>query len=399
MRFVPTSSRPGLAALVASTFLASSAAVHAQTYHNPAYAFAQQKVYGMTITDGNGSKATITAKPFSMSMQTAATYDTIGTQTFNAGLDPKQAFVTPTGDPKPGENWSGNVPPNGGGVFSNPARERVLLQNAKTPWGDPQALRLDLPTATDFTPGANFARADGYVTKNPDTTVGPDASGVTPTGTGWNQNGVNIAAGKLFQNVGTPGTLSIDSVAEVLLTSSPHDTHATSVSNWTATGKFDVANNTHGGGDTKVTFSFNLVERLVVYSETGATLGDAATASNTLAFDVFDAKGISVFSGNFSSGQNPSSTRMLTSVTNFSQTYNNATNGPTHLYPGPKSVEFQTSPLKSGTYTFMITGESVAKAVAVPEPGALAALASAAATLVVVARSRRCRAVACPSVV
>lgn len=370
---------------VAIPALAPFFATRALASHGAAYAFAQQKVYGMTLVATPGSTATLAGDPagFVVRMGSAATISafTAGVS-FNGGLDTPQAFVG-TGSPaQPPENWVGNLPPG----FSTPAAERVLLQAVPTAPGVPNGFVTTAPVATDFTLGDNVARADAYATPNPDTAIAPPGSGTPPANVppgSWPPAGVGVPAGKLFAPIGTPGTLSIDSVAESLLTNRPHDTFATSIADWTVTGGFHVL----GDAATRaaVSFDFNLVERLVVYS--GGTGLDAATASNRLALDIFDAGGRSVFGPLL--GANPSSTRMLTSLTTFSQTYNNATFIPAHLYPGPVVVNFQTLPLAPGRYTFEIKGTTTAEVVAVPEPSATAAIASAVAVVLVRARRRR----------
>lgn len=357
--------------------------------HGASYAFAQQKVYGMTLSAAPGSNATLSGDPrgFSVRMSTDAAIAALGLGVaFNGGLDARQAFVTPALPAAPAENYSGNAPAG----FSNPAGERVLLQHplVTTAPGVPNGFVTTAPVMGDFTQGFNFARSDAYATPNPDTAVAPPGPGVPPANVppgSWPPGGTAVPSGKLFAAVGTPGTLSIDSVAEALMTDVKHDTVATGVSDWTATGAFVVS----GAANSRavVSFDFSLVERLVVFASDPS--GDGAVASNRLSLDIFDTSGRSVF-GPFL-GANPSSMRMLTSWSTLAETYNNATFIPGHMYPGPVSVRFQSTALAPGRYTFAIKGGSTAMAVAVPEPGTTAALAAAAATLLAGGAIRRRR--------
>ncbi|NBV44264.1 MAG: hypothetical protein EBR86_01135, partial [Planctomycetia bacterium] len=60
------------------------------------YAFAQQKIYSMTMTTTPGSSATLVGDPngFAVKMSTKATVDTIpGITAHNGGLDALQSFI------------------------------------------------------------------------------------------------------------------------------------------------------------------------------------------------------------------------------------------------------------------------------------------------------------------
>lgn len=381
MRSLPR--RLGFPIVVASTILA---AFTGSARANPSYAFAQQKIYGMTLTAAPGSSATLSgdAMGFSAKMSSDAAITALGTGiSHNGGLDALQSFISPALPLPPVENYSGPVPPG----FSNPAGERVLIQAVPTAWGNPNGFTTTAPVAGNFTNGQNFARSDVYATPNPDVGGGV-GSGSPPANVPpgrWPSDGNNIPSANLFAPIGTPGTLSIDTVAEVLMTDMPHNTIGTGVSDWALTGAFFVRGD--ASARAVVSFDFNLVERLVVSSD--PVNDNKAEASNRLAFDVFDAGGQSVF-GPFL-GANPSSARMLTSISTFSQTYNNATFIPSHMYPGPVLVNFQTMPLAPGRYTFAIKGTSTAHAVAVPEPAGIVAIAATAATLGMFHRCRRRR--------
>jgi hypothetical protein len=339
------------------------------------YAFAQQKIYGMTMTTTPGSSATLVGDPngFAVKMSTKATVDTIpGITAHNGGLDALQSFIGSGTPLQPVENYSGNVSPG----MSVPANERVLLQLNPTAPGTAGGFDTTNPVAGNFIAGHNFARSDSYVTNNPDQAVGPPGSGTVPAnappGT-WPPDGTTVAISKLFAPIGTPGTLSIDLVAEALLTDLEHGTISAGIADWVVTGKFRLTGDSLSRA--AISLDFNITERLAVYSY--EPLINIATASNGFTMDVLNSAGRSVF-GPFL-GANPSITRLLSSPATGSETYNNNTAIPTHVYPGPVIVNFQTIPLAPGDYTFTIKGTTTAYVSAVPEPSTHASLALAAA--------------------
>ncbi|MEI7782549.1 MAG: PEP-CTERM sorting domain-containing protein [Planctomycetota bacterium] len=194
-------------------------------------------------------------------------------------------------------------------------------------------------------------------------------------------NGIDVPAGNLFSN--DPGTLSMDSMAEALLTDSGVGTFGTGISEWVVLGSFNLA-----GGVGQVSLNFSLVERLIAFAS-GPDKG-VVTASNALSWDVKDSNNNSVWGA---LGQNPSTTRVLPHPNNglFGATYNNNTLIETDIYPGPNVYTFQTPVLQPGDYTFVITGKSSVDVNAVPEPSTHAMIGLAAATLCGLAwrRSRR----------
>ena len=336
------------------------------------YAFAQQKIYGMTLTAVNGGSATLVGDPlgFAVKMSTAASVDSFpGINAHNGGLDAKQSFIGSVPALPPPENWTNNAPLG----YSVPAGERVLVQVNPTGQGAAKGITVGIPVAGDFALGRNFARSDVYTAPNPDPLPPGAASAAIPADVplgSWPPVGSMVDTNRLFAAIGSPDTLSIDLVAETLLTDAAHGTISNGVSDWAVTGKFSVVSE-NPNARVGVSLDFNVIERIAVYSYKPLT--NIATASNDFSFDVLDSVGRSVFGGLL--GSNPSISRLLSSPATGSEVYNNHTNFPTHIYPGPGVASFQTIPLAPGDYSFTIKGTSTAYVSALPEPGMNAALA------------------------
>lgn len=373
------SSRPRFLAVAVAVVAQVVSAAHAVAM-DPSYAFAQQKLYGMTLTaipSGTGpNTATLVGDPlgFAVKMSTAASVDSLpGVGAHVGGLDALQTFIAGALPAAPPENFSANVPAG----FGFPAGERVLVQLNPTGQGAPNAMVNGLPMAGDFVAGHNFARADAYVTPNPNITPTGTTSGTTPANVppgSWPPNGSAVNIGHLFAPIGSPDTLSIDCMAETLLTDLNHGSISDGVADWAVAGRFAIVGQTPDAR-VGVSLDFNVIERLVVYSSEPLT--NIAVASNEFSFEVLDSQGNSVFGGLL--GSNPSIARLLSSPATGAQTYNNATFVPGHIYPGPGATTFQTAPLPPGDYSFTIKGTSTAYVTALPEPGMTSALAIAAA--------------------
>jgi hypothetical protein len=339
------------------------------------YAFAQQKIYGMTLSPVPGGSALLVGDTagFVVKMSTAASVDSApGINAHVGGLDADQSFVASALPLPPPENWTNNAPVG----FSQPAGERVLVQLNPTGQGVPKGITVGTPVSTDFLLGRNFARSDVYTAPNPDPLPPGTASATIPTlpAGSWPPLGSMVSRDRLFAGVGSANTVSIDLVAETLLTDAEHGTISNGIADWAVTGKFSVVSedpNSRVG----VSLDFNVVERMAVYSY--APLTNIATASNDFSFDVLDTLGRSVFGGLL--GSNPAISRLLSSPATGSEVYNNNTNVPTHIYPGPGVTSFQTVPLAPGDYSFTIKGTSTAYVSALPEPGMNATLAVVAA--------------------
>jgi hypothetical protein len=335
------------------------------------YAFAQQKVYGMTLTAAPGGNATLVGDVlgFAVKMSTSASVDSfpgIGAQV--GGLDAVQTFIGSALPLPPPENYTNNTPVG----FSLPVGERVLQQHNPTGQGGPKGITIGIPVAADFISGHNFGRGDAYVAPNPDVLpLGPGSGTIppnVPVGS-WPPLGSTVDRTHLFAPIGSADTLSIDLVAETLLTDVQHGVISNGLSDWVVTGKFAITS-PDPQARVGVSFDFNVIERMVVYSSEPLT--NIAAASNTLAFDVLDSLGESVFGV---LGSNPSIARLLSSPATGSETYNNHTNVPTHIYPGPSATSFQTVPLGPGEYSFTLKGTSTAYVSALPEPGMTTAVA------------------------
>ena len=352
------------------------------------YAFAQQKVYGMSIS-GTQQNAKVVGDPlgFSIKQTNAAASDTTpGKVAENGGVDAGVAYLpaptfTPTIPTAIGNNFVWNTP------NSSAANEVVLKQALPTPVVNAQGVN-----ATDLTSvmlpyaGEGFSRADAYATV-PDQTAIPLTTTNAVSPGALPKVGTPMPIGALFAAPGK-GTMSVDSVAEVLLTDVTHNSIASAVSDWVITGKFKVTSDSPSAL-TDVMLSFNLSERMVVYSYEPTQ--NISTSSNTLSFDILNSTNQSVFSEPplYPLGLNPSTTRLLSSGIAGSLEYNNWTNSVTSTYPGSKAVSFTASQLAVGDYTYTIKGHSTAYVSAVPEPGTNCSLALAGAMSLVSYLRRR----------
>ena len=367
---------------------------------NAVYAFAQQKVYGMTI-DHRQQHARVVGDPlgYAVKMTSAATSDgSPGILAKNGGLDvgvsylPYPSFTPPaTTGTATGNNFVWNTP-------NSSAPGEVVLKQAlpTTPLHGKGVTLADLTGQFAGYGGQGFSRGDAYATV-PDTAPipGTTTNAAAPAGPSWPAAGSGVAIDTLFAPIGSAGALSIDSVAEALLTNADHDSIASGVADWVVTGKFGVESTTSGEHWADVSLTFQVAERMVVYSY--QPLLNISTASNSFAFDITDdATGLSVFGGGVT-GLNPSTTRLLSSPRSGSMTYNNWTAAVTDTYPGASQVEFTAFKLTAGEYTFTIKGSSTAYVSAVPEPGTHVALALGGAMAAAGRLHRRMRRAAPPA--
>lgn len=300
------------------------------------YAFAQQKIYGMTLSPIPGGSALLVGDTagFVVKMSTAASVDSApGINAHIGGLDADQSFIGSGLPLPPPENWTNNAPLG----YSVPVSERVLVQLNPTGQGVPKGITKGIPVPSDFALNNNFARSDVYTAPNPDPLPPGAASATIPTlplGS-WPPLGSMVNTNRLFAGIGSPNTLSVDLIAETLLTSATHGTISNGISDWAVAGKFSVISE-DPNARVGVSLDFNVVERMAVYSY--APLTNIAIASNAFSFDVLDSLGSSVFGGLL--GSNPAISRLLSSPATGSEVYNNNTNVPTHIYPGPGVANF-----------------------------------------------------------
>jgi hypothetical protein len=205
------------------------------------YAFAQQKIYGMTLSPVPGGSALLVGDTagFVVKMSTAASVDSApGINAHIGGLDADQSFIGSGLPLPPPENWTNNAPLG----YSVPVGERVLVQLNPTGQGVPKGITKGIPVASDFALNNNFARSDVYTPPNPDPLPPGAASATIPTlplGS-WPPLGSMVNTNRLFAGIGSANTLSIDLIAETLLTSATHGTISNGIADWTVTGKFSV---------------------------------------------------------------------------------------------------------------------------------------------------------------
>jgi len=311
---------------------------------NADYAFAQQKTYSSTLTASGNA--------------------TLVGDAVNDGIAVKQSFISDGSVPRPVENFAKNTP------YSAPSNEIVLRQAIATALGKPRGFATD-DLSSHFTVGKKFSRSDASVTA----TAGNGsftASAGPPTGSGWPKPGTPIAAGKLFAPIGSRGTLSIDSVAEALITDADHDSTGSGSSDWVATGKFEIVGGKNAAGALKL--DVNVAEHLVV--STHEPIKTISTASNSLAFDVLDSLGRSVF-GSVFLRENPSAPWLLSSPATGSETYNFHTLNSASLFSDSSRVDLQTEFLPVEDSAFAIKGTTTAYVSTVPEITSIAFLATA----------------------
>lgn len=330
------------------------------------YAFAQQKVYDLTLNTTTPLNSTLVPNPagFNVATANAAALNGFGPSTNIPVPDALQAFIGTV--PVPVENYSGQAPFGVGNLD-------VLLQHPLlVPGGASNSSAATIPVAIRGVANANtiglpalgnlippfaltddFARAD-VLTRYPNAASAPPMPA----------NGIGINNSYLFNNpVPTspvPSTISMSSAAEALV-SSPVNDIATAISDWTISGLFNMTSLDGLGGIADL--NFNLISRIVAFTDSTPSL---ASATNTLSFDVLNtSSGVSVFGF---PGNNPTSTSFLTYVSPQSDTFNSNTAGVTDTYPGPVNFVFKTPKIADGNYTFVIKGSSSVTASVVPEP-------------------------------
>ena len=315
------------------------------------YGFAQQKVYNMTLN----SSATLTATPFDVVTNTSAALSGYpGVAFLSPALDATQSKIgvfaspgLPNGRVDPPENYIGAAP------FASAGGINVLTQANPTTVGIQNAVDSSVPIIGEFNTADYFSRSDVYVTTasgNPIQNTSP-LQGATPAG--YPLNGSNIPVNQLFAPKGSGPSISIDSSAESLLNSNGVDL-GTATSTWAVSGAFNLA------ALGTVELNFELVDRLVVYSNYSPT--PQALGENNFSFVIKDLNDNTVASS--------SVTRTLTSPLAGEATYNGNTTTAGFVWQdlSGNSISFQSSQLKSGNYTFTISGITQVDVKSVPEP-------------------------------
>jgi hypothetical protein len=300
----------------------------APTRANTVYAFAQQKVYNMQFQAGTPSN--LTGNPFTVTTNTSASLAGFGGTSSNTPtMDAAQSFLGNVA--APAENLSGTAP------YGVP-NDTVLIQYTPTATGPQNGLQTGVP-------GGGLSNSDIYVRSDVLTRIPPQQTG--PVDANW-----------LFTPGYTGGApdpananVAIDSVAEGI-GNLPPGSIGTASSNWTVSGSFVLS-----GNDT-VSLSFNLIDRLVSYSDINFQVAEASSQFRLDIKDLFTQT--SVFASM------PTYQRQLVSPLIGSATRNDNTLGLTNTING---IVFMTpSAIPAGTYTFSITGTTNINVTVVPEP-------------------------------
>lgn len=299
--------RLSLLLLTAMSVLSSSRSVQAGSV----YAFAEQKVYNMTLTSV-GSGSNLTNGAYNIVTNTSASLSGFQGVSYNApAIDATQSYLG--SPPAPAENLSTNA--------VNPSSEIVLAQFNSTPAGSANSITNNLPSDTDLT-RPNFSRSD-VVTRLPPS--------------------LPLSPGYLFTPGFAAGNVSIDSAAEALLSSGGL---GSSSSGWTVSGSFTLTNSD------QVRLSFDFINRLVALSNMTGQVASAVTS-----FQVFITDQSFPFNTVF---QPLAKNYQLSFPISGSSTLN--INGP------GSALTYTSSVLNSGAYNFTITGTSSVNVAVVPEP-------------------------------
>lgn len=341
------------------------------------YAFAQQKVYNMTLTSSAGPGNLIPTANLNVSTNDSANLSGfIGVTNQLPAIDAQQSklgtFLSPgppAGRVDPPENYIVAAP------FASSPGINVLGQANPTAIGLQNAVDTTIPTTTSFNPGDQFSRSDvftAYPSGNPVGGIVP-GSGTPPPG--YSLTGQGIASNQLFANVGAGTTMGFDTVAEGLLNSSVNSI-STAVSSWVVTGTFTLQS------PGTVEFDFEMVERLAVFSD--SPFITQANASNTLSLLISDDNNIPLAT--------PTSNRTLTAPNAGEITYNANSIVAGHVWTGPNgtnAINFQSGVLLAGNYHYSIQGVTQVDLKIVPEPSTYALMSLASATIGGLALKRR----------
>ncbi len=327
-RTPPTTAKAAAFALAALVGGLSIAPTRASTV----YAFAQQKVYNMQIQSGTPSN--LAGNPFTVSTNTSASLGGYGGTSSNTPtMDAAQSFLGNIA--APAENLSGTAP------YGVP-NDTVLIQYTPTATGLQNSVQTGVP-------GGGLSNSDIYVRSDVLTRIPPQSTG--PVDANW-----------LFTPGYTGGApdpananVSIDSVAEGI-GNLPPGSIGTASSGWTVSGSFVLSAND------SVSLSFNLIDRLVSYSNMNFQVAEASSLFR------LDIKNLVTQESVFASM--PTYSRQLVSPLIGSATRNDNTAGLTNTI---NNIVFMTpSAIPAGIYTFSITGTTNINVTVVPEPAGYA---------------------------
>lgn len=276
------------------------------------YAFAQQKIYNMTMLSV-GSSSNLTNGSFNISTNTSAGLTGYPGQSFTIPiLDAQQSYLGSA--PAPVENLSGPA--------VSPSSENVLIQFNPTPPENANGIVNNVPTIGDFTQ-PTFARSDSLTWNPPSSTTPPPPPGY------------------LFDPAFAGGNVSIDSAAEALINNSMGVGNAQS--GWQINGSFSLT------APDSVQLAFDVIDRLVAFADVTNQVASATTNFSVLITDQ---------SFPFASVYNPSPiTASLSFPVIGSATRNDSYN-----------QILNTGILAAGNYNFTITGTTTANVSVVPEP-------------------------------
>lgn len=332
------------------------------------HAFAQRTISGTPLTT-SGHATLVGDAVHDRSPQTptaAASATDPGELALSGEADVEQSFERSGAGPKYEMTVARHTP------SSAPSHEIVLRQAIATALGTRYGFTTDDP-APQAVADRNFPRSGASIADVPDTGSLEAPAGLT-TGNGWPKPGTSIAAGKLFVPIGSRDTLSFDSVPAAHRTSTETASIGRGSSGQGVTGAFKIV----GGYEAvaAVKLDFNVAEHLVISSHEPLESVSTASASDSLAFEVVDRVGRSVF-GDDLLGNTPSATRFLASPARGSETRDfNAVNS-ANLFAVQSRVDLQTEFLPVGDDTIAIHDTSTARISAAPEITSHALLATA----------------------
>ena len=275
------------------------------------YAFAEQKIYNMTMTSV-GSGSNLTNGTYNILTNTSASLSGYQGVSYNApAIDATQSYLGSA--PAPVENLSTNA--------VNPSSQIVLAQFNSTPAGSPNSITPNLPSDTDLTQ-PNFSRSDVVTRVPPSTPLSP---------------------AYLFTPGYGPGNVAIDSAAEALLTTGGL---GSSSSGWTLNGSFTLTS------ADQVRLSFEFINRLVALSNLTGQVASAVTS-----FQVF-----------ITEQAFPFNTVFQPLAKNYQLSFPLSGSSTLNINGIGNQTTYTSSVLAAGNYGFTITGSTNVNVTVVPEP-------------------------------